>query len=127
VHRGEQADECLGLLCDPQRASRPQEADQPGEGSRHVMPAKRQRPVRVTQPSRDLAQHALTGERHDRRWAEASCIAERGVPSGQLRVDHRDTVAVALQPARRCNAISREWVEANRATTLERWNQWLSS
>ena len=79
------------------RAHHPREIRQ---DRRQIGPAQRQRPERVHQPARHVADEAGERDRRHRRAVERPGIAERGALAGIARLDQKDAVPVALQPAR---------------------------
>ena len=88
-------------LLDPVAPARRHEAQQPGRKARQVGPAQRQRPERVEQQARYLAQNARRGHRHDRLLADHRAVAEGGARARAFALDERDLKAVALQAQRR--------------------------
>ena len=79
------------------------ESHEIGQDRRQITPAQRERPERVHQPARHVADDPGHRHRGHRGAIEAPGIAERGAFARVARLDQEDAVAVALQPARRAH------------------------
>ena len=102
--RAEDGAQGLRLLAHLLRAAGGDEADEPRRERRQIAPADDERPHRIGQPARHVADRARHRHRHDRGAVEAAGIAEGGALAGIAGLDQDDVVALALQEARRRDA-----------------------
>src|SRR5712671_6627782 len=93
---------CLGA--DLLRRAGPDKADEPRGDRRQIAPAQGQWTERVEEPPRHIADHSRHRHRGHRRAVEAPGIAKGSTAAGLCRLDQKDAVTVALQPARRAHS-----------------------
>ena len=82
------------------RQARAPEADQPRRDARQVGGTDRQRPERIDEPARRLAQDAGRGERQYVRERERAGVAAAGLRRDALAVDQQHDPAILLQAQR---------------------------
>ena len=75
-------------------------SNEPRGDRRQIGPAQRQRPERVGQPARHVPHHPRHRHRRHRGGVQRAGIAKGSAVTGLAGLDDKDTVAVALQPAR---------------------------
>src|SRR5712675_820052 len=93
---------CLGA--DLLRRAGPDKADEPRGDRREIAPAQRQWTEWVEEPPRHIADHSRHRHRGHRRAVETPGIAKGSTAAGLCRLDQKDAVTVALQPARRAHS-----------------------